>query len=473
MRSLISAGSWRSRAITATPRSRRGRALREGGQRLEPIGARVVVGPHRGVAELLAAGRQRGRDLRVEPRRDAESAVGHRSQDRDALDVRRVREHVHRRHLAEPIAGLGELSCVRRQRCRVAGDVDDSRRAALDHAAHDLLRQPRARGVDDHHVGLAGLLEQRPHAESHVPAMKRALPIPFALRVVLGVGDRLGDVSTPHTSPALLGEGEADRPDAAVEVEDALACRAARRTRRRSRRAARPSRCWSGRRRRGRSRSRSPPSSSSRNSSPEDAPVGPAVPPLGPSTTVCEVDRRLGAKLAGAGDQPSLQLAGAPPLADDEIAQDARAGRGGRRRRCPRRAPSRGPRCGPRCWRSSASRQSSASITLASCPRRWKPSTELAVALAERVLELVAVAPLLDRRARSAPARTRRARRAGAAPRRPARLLVRAGARSGSPCQGAPGHGSPSWSQRSGRGPGSGSSISTALRLARSRAWPS
>ena len=144
---------------------RRGAEL---GQRLQPLGAGVVVGPHRGVAELRAARRQRPRDLRVEPRRHAEARdsnaassalVGrHRIRDgwcptsasgggflqeRHALDVRGLGEHVDRPHAAQPIAGLDQLRRVGRQRRRVAGDVDDPLRLALDHPAHDLLREAR------------------------------------------------------------------------------------------------------------------------------------------------------------------------------------------------------------------------------------------------------------------------------------------------------------------------------------------
>ena len=146
---------------------------------------------------------------------------------------------------------------------------------------------------------------------------------------------------------------------------------------------------------------------------------GPSVPPPGPSTTVCRSTGGL-AKLRRRGDQPGLELPGAAALADDEVAQHAGCGRAGRRRGCPRaRAHSR-TSLRAALLRSEASRQSSTSTISAQLPRRWKPSASAAVALAERVLELVAVAPLLERRARSARARSRRGRRGGAAPRRPA-----------------------------------------------------
>jgi len=43
---------------------------------------------------------------------------------RDALDVRRLREHVDRADADEAVAGLDHLRRVRRQRGRIAGDVD-------------------------------------------------------------------------------------------------------------------------------------------------------------------------------------------------------------------------------------------------------------------------------------------------------------------------------------------------------------
>ena len=78
MSAAISCGGVRSRAITATPRLDRGRGGGELGQRLQALGAGVVVRPDRVVAELGAASGERPRHLGVEPRGDAESA-GHQA----------------------------------------------------------------------------------------------------------------------------------------------------------------------------------------------------------------------------------------------------------------------------------------------------------------------------------------------------------------------------------------------------------
>ena len=61
-------------------------------------------------------------------------------QQRDALDVRRLREHVDRPHRLELVAAVvHELARVRRERRRVARDVDDPLGLRLDDPAHDLL----------------------------------------------------------------------------------------------------------------------------------------------------------------------------------------------------------------------------------------------------------------------------------------------------------------------------------------------
>src|ERR1700760_3148663 len=53
-------------------------------------------------------------------------------QQRNALDVRRLGEHVHRPHAPQHITGLDQLGGVGRERRRVAGDVDDAGRRGLD-----------------------------------------------------------------------------------------------------------------------------------------------------------------------------------------------------------------------------------------------------------------------------------------------------------------------------------------------------
>ena len=170
MSAAISAGHWRSRAITATPRSsrvgapartRRGSRgpWRRGGRSTRSRSSRAPRSAPRAARATSGSS----------PAATPKPALAHRLlQQRHALDVRGLGEHVDRLHAAQPIAGLLELGGVGGQRGRVAGDVDDPRRLALDHAADDLLREPGAGRVDDDDVGLAGLLDQRPDAGAGV-----------------------------------------------------------------------------------------------------------------------------------------------------------------------------------------------------------------------------------------------------------------------------------------------------------------
>ena len=256
------------------------------------------------------------------------------------------------------------------------------------------------------------------------PARKSGVVDPVRLGVGLGVGDRGGD--RLH-SPDLAGVGrhrEADRADPAEQVEEPLVAAQGRvlagdpveqlgglgvglqegvaaRPRARARRAARaaaPRRA----RRSGRWCRR-----------------------CSPSTIVC---RSVGGSgiVAGTGDQPGLDLAGAASLANDQVAQHADAGPAVVGRGSPRAAAQSRTSLRAALLASEASRQSSTSTTRSQRPRAWKPSATPAGGVAvgpERVLELVAVAPLLDRWRRSARPRRPRSRRSAPAPRGPGLAL--------------------------------------------------
>ena len=120
------------------------------------------------------------------------------------------------------VAGLDQLRGVGRQRRRVAGDVDDPLRRGLDDPADDLLREARARRVDDRDVGLAGLLDQLAHREPDVAGEELRVGDVVEPGVLDRVAHRrLDELDADHLArPA--GEREPDRADAAVEVEDAL-----------------------------------------------------------------------------------------------------------------------------------------------------------------------------------------------------------------------------------------------------------
>src|SRR4051794_5720397 len=140
----------------------------------------------------------------------------------DRLDVRGLREHVDRADAAQLPAGLDELRGVGRERRRVAGDVDDPLGPGLDDAADDLLREPRARRVDDEHVRAPGALHELAHGKANVAGEE----LHVGQLVGAGVGDRVGhrlldDLQPPHLARARR-QREADRADAAVEVVHAL-----------------------------------------------------------------------------------------------------------------------------------------------------------------------------------------------------------------------------------------------------------
>src|SRR5882757_2966417 len=92
----------------------------------------------------------------------------HPLQQRHALDVRRLREHVDRYDAPQRVAGLDELRSVWCERRRVAGDVHNTAWRGLDHAADDLLGQTGPRRVQQTEVRAARLLAQRAEREAHV-----------------------------------------------------------------------------------------------------------------------------------------------------------------------------------------------------------------------------------------------------------------------------------------------------------------
>ena len=75
------------------------------------------------------------------------------------------------------------------------------------------------------------------------------------------------------------------------------------------------------------------------------------------------------------GDEAHLQLAGAPALADDEVAQAAPPARGGRRRRRPRSRHQLSTARRAALPRSDCSRQSSTCSMRSHEPGAWKPQT--------------------------------------------------------------------------------------------------
>ena len=220
----ISSGSWRSSAITATPSSSAGRGVGEHLQRLEPERAGVVVGPHRRVAELGAARRQRRRRPRGRARRRRRSRGSRLLEQRDAstcgvcgnMSTGFTRRSYSRPRRAEPRSAPASSGCRRRRRSaaprtRAAGGRSSS-------------RGPTRGGSTTTTSGRARLARAAARSRAgRRRATKRALSIPFAAALCSASATASGTPSRPQTSPACAGEREADRADPAVEVEDALA----------------------------------------------------------------------------------------------------------------------------------------------------------------------------------------------------------------------------------------------------------
>ena len=90
-------------------------------------------------------------------------------------------------------------------------------------AAHDLLREAGARRIDDHDVGLAGLLGERAHGGAHVAGEEARVVDAVQPRVRDRVRDGLLDhLDAPHLT-GLQRQRERDRADPAEQVEHLLA----------------------------------------------------------------------------------------------------------------------------------------------------------------------------------------------------------------------------------------------------------
>ena len=316
--------------------------------------------------------------------------------------------------------------------------------------------------------GLPGLLDQRARGRAHVAGEELRVVDAVQLRVLDRVGDRaLDDLDAPDLA-RVAGQRQRDRAAAAVEVEDLLAAGQPASSIAIAvealghlgvgleERLGRDAEAQAG---------RAPPRS---NSLPAELLRLALARGLGHALRRCPenavrarrgLDERVAVEVALAGHEPRLELPGAPPLAHDEVAQEARVRRGGRRPAGPARAPSALTDSRSASMRSLARMSSVTSSTRSQRPGTVEAQHELAVLVRCRTSTRAccgsATARLggddrLDRRILEA-ADARRAPRGPAAPSRPA------GARRAAPARARPGA-----RARGSIRSGLGSSISTA-----------
>ena len=186
-----------------------------------------LAGARHGVGVLL------DEDLAVADRGGAHRGEAYPAlEQRDALDVMRLREHVHGAHPTQRPARLDELGGVGGERGRVAGDVDDPLGRGLDDAAHDLLRRAR-RGAGRRRArpGARRAATSSRSARRVSPAKKWALVISLRRAAAIASATACSTSSIPHSSPARGASVSAIVPMPAVEVVDALPALAAPRTR--------------------------------------------------------------------------------------------------------------------------------------------------------------------------------------------------------------------------------------------------
>ena len=135
--------------------------------------------------------------LELVPRRDLHQEVVRArllaSEERDRLDVRRVREHVHRPHALEPVAELAdELLRVPGERRRVAGDIDEPRaRSSAPTRRSALPDEPGPRRVDDDDVRLARRARAAPRRPRDLAREEGGVRDAVQLGVLDRAGDRL------------------------------------------------------------------------------------------------------------------------------------------------------------------------------------------------------------------------------------------------------------------------------------------
>lgn len=141
---------------------------------------------------------------------------------RNTLDVSRVREHIHHAGAVQAISVRAhQLRRVAREGCGVAAHIDDATRAQAADAPHHFERA-RARRVEQDLV--EGLRGPRPHGVfvAQIGGVEFGIDDRIRARVVARPRDELGVALHAHHVRGAARDGQGEVAEAAEEIEHAF-----------------------------------------------------------------------------------------------------------------------------------------------------------------------------------------------------------------------------------------------------------
>ena len=144
-------------------------------------------------------------------------------QQNNALDMPRMRKHVHRLHLFHPVAVFAKKAEVARQRLGVAGDIDDPLRRKGGRAFEERQIAARARRVHEQNVDPVARFCRLGHEAARVGAKEARVGGVVQLCVLLGVAHGVGVELHADHPLGLFGGAKADCADAAIGVQHRFA----------------------------------------------------------------------------------------------------------------------------------------------------------------------------------------------------------------------------------------------------------